>query len=62
MGNNEMDQLQAELNRVQQARGTKEAADELAKFVKNAEGTDPLVTKTADNPYSSAAKTGGGCC
>ena len=58
----ELEQLQAELSRVQNAKGTKEAAEELARFVKNNEGGDPLVTKTADNPYSSAPKSGGGGC
>lgn len=54
--------MNAELKKIEGAKGTKDAAEELFAFVKKNEASDPLVTKQADNPYSASAKAGTGCC
>lgn len=58
------EQLEAELKKIGTAKKTKEASEALAKFVKDNEATDPLVTKQVDNPYLMAPKglNSGGCC
>ena len=55
-------ELQAELKKLEIAKKTREASEELAKFVRSNEGNDPLVTKQADNPYVSSGTAKGGCC
>ena len=64
MSGEKPEQLQAELTRVQGAKKTREASEALAKFVKDNEGADPLVSKQAENPYLMAPKgmNSGGCC
>ena len=58
-----VEQLQTELKRLESAKRTKEASELLAKFVKENETTDPLVTKQGDNPYTThPSRAGGGCC
>jgi len=56
-------QLQAELKKLESAMKTREACEELAKFVRLNEVHDPLVHRQPDNPYlSSAGPKGPDCC
>lgn len=56
-------QLEKELKTVEGAKKTKEASELLAKFVKENEGSDPLVTKQPENPYlQSPIGSKEGCC
>jgi hypothetical protein len=56
-------QLEKELKTVEAASKTKEASELLAKFVKDNEAADPLISKQADNPYNSNPSGGKeGCC
>lgn len=55
-------QLQAELKRIEGAKKTREASEELAKFVRANEAMDPLVHKQPENPYVRGPVNGGPPC
>ena len=54
-------QLQAELDTVEKAMSTKEAAADISKYVKEHELKDPLINKQENDPYR-ASPSPGGCC
>ena len=56
------EQLYTELKRIETAKRTKDACEILAKFARETEGADPLVTKQADNPYLSSPSRGAQPC
>lgn len=55
-------QLQAELKRLETAKKTREASEELARFVKAQETNDALVNKQPENPYLSSGLPKNACC
>ncbi|GBG33983.1 Hypothetical Protein FCC1311_102062 [Hondaea fermentalgiana] len=60
--NEELHALEAELKLIENAQTTSERCEEIAKYVRENEGYDALVSKTPNNPFTQARKTGGGGC
>jgi len=58
----EIARLQVEVETQKKATTTKDACEEIVKFVSSKQDTDLLVNPSKENPYHQAPSSGGGCC